>query len=136
MVPKSEEAPVIRLGEPLAVLHCHVDAVVSAVEITSTGWLLSGAVRKSRVKNPGQLFYDDRSFWKLACLQIGVDVFLFNVYVVILGEVRLPIVEAVGRQGGTHKNPRAKTGWQLYLAIGIEDGALFSLGGHNRFRGQ
>src|ERR1700739_2967943 len=88
MMPKSEEAPAVCLCKALTVFHRHVDAVVRAVEIPASRRFLTRAVGKSRVKNPGQFFYDDRSFWKLACLQIGINVFLLDVYVMLFGEVR------------------------------------------------
>src|SRR5579864_2365059 len=108
MMSKGEETPAVSLCEALAVFYGHVDAVVRAVEISTSGWFLTRAVWKSRVKNPGQFFYDDRSFWKLARLQIGINVFLLDVYVMIFGEVRpgtvrsgrvavvLSIIEALG----------------------------------------
>src|SRR5712692_1855141 len=38
----------------------------------------------------------------------------------VFGEARLSVVETIGRQGSTHKNPSAIAGWQLQLAICIE----------------
>jgi len=135
MMPKSKEAPAVGLCKALTVFYCQVDAVVLAIEIPTSGWFLTRAVWESRVKNPGQFFYDDSSFWKLARLQIRINVFLLNIDVMIFGEVRLSIIEPVRRQRSPHKNPFAKTGWQLQLAISIEDGArLFSLGSRNRIR--
>src|SRR5580700_5164546 len=107
MMAEGEEAPAIGIGKALTVFHRHVDAVVCAVEIPASGWFLTRAVWKSRVKNPGQFFYDDRSFRKLACLQISINVFLLDVYVMIFGEVRpgtasglvavvLSIIDALG----------------------------------------
>src|SRR4029077_4135365 len=101
MMPESEEAPVIGLSKLLTVFHRYIDPVVLAVEISTSRWFIPRAVGILRIKNPRQLFYEDRSFWKGACLQIGIDVFLFYVYVMIFGEVRLSIIEAVGRQGGS-----------------------------------
>src|SRR5580704_10782814 len=95
MMTESEKSPAVGLSKALAVFHRHVDAVVLAVEISTSGWFLTRAVWKSRIKNPGQFFYDDCSFWKLACLQIGIDVFLLDVNVMIFGEPCLSVVEAV-----------------------------------------
>src|SRR6266436_8433794 len=95
MMAEGEEAPAIRLGKALTVFHSHVDAVVLAVKVPASGRFLTRAGWKSRVKNPGQFFYDDRSFWKLTCLQIGINVFLLDVYVMIFGEVRLGTVRSV-----------------------------------------
>src|ERR1700751_6481220 len=97
MMPKSEEAPAVCLCKALTVFYCQVDAVVLAIEVPAPGGFLTRAVWKRRIKNPRQLLYDDRSFWKLARLQIRINVFLFDVYVMVFGEVRLSIVEAVGR---------------------------------------
>jgi hypothetical protein len=130
-MPKSEETPPIRVSKLLTVFHRYVDAVVRAVKISTSGRFRTRAVGKLRIKNQRQLFYENRSFGKLACLQIGIDVFLFYVYVMVFGEVRLgtasglvavilPIIEAVGRQGRPHKNPCAIAGRQLHLAIRIE----------------
>src|SRR4029077_18619151 len=95
MMPEGEKSPAVGLSEALAVFHRHVDAVVLAVEISTSGWFLTRTVWKSRIKNPGQFLYDDCSFWKLACLQIGIDVFLLDVHVMIFGEVRLGTVRSV-----------------------------------------
>src|SRR3954471_17394619 len=107
MMPKGEEAPAIRLCEPLAVFYGHVDAVVHAVEVPASGRFLARAIWELWVKNAGQFFYDHRSFWKVPCFQICIDVFLFDIYVMIFGEIRLgatsglfavelSIVEALG----------------------------------------
>jgi hypothetical protein len=89
MMPIGKETPAVRVCEALAVFYGHVDAVVRTIEIPASGGFLTGPVWKSRVKNPDQFFYDDRSFRKIACLQIYIDVFLFDIYVMIFGEVRL-----------------------------------------------
>src|SRR5712664_878447 len=149
MMPKSEEAPVVSLCKTLTVFYRHVDAVVRAIEVPASRRFLTRAVWERRVKNPGQFFYNDRSFWKLACLQIGINVFLLDVHVMVFGEVRLgtvrsahvavvlSIIEALGSQGGTHKHPLAKARRQLHSAISVKYHArLFSLGSRNRFRDQ
>src|SRR5919106_1025078 len=120
MMPEIEKSPVVGLGKALTVFHCDVHAVVLTVEISASGRFLTRAVWKSRIKDSRQLLYDDRSFWKLAGLQIRLDVSLFYVHVMIFGEVRLAAVETIGRQGSTHKNPRAIAGWPLQLAIGLK----------------
>src|SRR5262245_56950794 len=48
VVAEGEEAPAVRLREPLAVLHRHVDAVVLAVEVAAPGDFLARTVRKRR----------------------------------------------------------------------------------------
>src|SRR5438045_4614571 len=105
MMPKGEETPAVRLCEALAILYGHVNAVVRTVKIPASGGFLTRAVWELWVKNPSQFFYDDRSFRKVACFQICIDVFLLDIYVMIFGEIRLgtasgllavelPIIEA------------------------------------------
>src|SRR5580704_8475096 len=121
MMPKSEEPPVVRLSETLAVFHCDVDAVVFAVEISPSGWFSTGTVRKRGIKDPSEFFYNDRPFGKGARLQVRIDVLLFYVDMMILREIRFSVVEGVGRQRSTHKDPRTISGRQLQLAIGSEN---------------
>src|SRR4030095_3696734 len=120
MMPEIEKSPVVSAGKALTVFHCYVHAVVLTVEIPAARWFRARAVWKSRIKDSRQLLYDDRSFWKLAGLQIRIDVSLFYVHVMEFGEVRLAVVETIRRQRSTHKNPRAIAGWPLHLAIGIK----------------
>src|SRR5919197_1156642 len=120
MMPEIEKPPAVGLGKALTVFHCDVHAVVLTVEIPVPRWFRPRPVWKSRIKDPSQFFYDDRSFWKLAGLQIRIDVSLFYVHVMIFGEVRLAVVETIRRQRSTHKNPRAIARWPLHLAIGIK----------------
>src|SRR3954465_1894289 len=81
MMPIGKEPPAVRVFEALAVFYGHVDAVVRTIEIRASGGVLTRPVWKSRVKNPGQFFYHDRSFREIACLQVCIDVFLFDIYV-------------------------------------------------------
>src|SRR5262249_6587371 len=97
MMPECEEAPVVGLRKALTVFYCYVDAVVLTVEIPASGRFLTRAVWKSRIKNSRQLLYDDRSFWKLACLEIHINVFLLNVHVMVFGEVSPSVVEGIRR---------------------------------------
>src|SRR5215468_510311 len=96
MMPEGEEAPVICLGEPLAVFHSNVNSVVLAVEISASGWFATRTVRKLRIKNASQFLYDDRAFGKFTCLQICINVLLLNIDVMIFGKVRFSIIEAIG----------------------------------------
>src|SRR6201997_2663042 len=103
-----KKAPVVRVGEAFTVFDRYIDPVKSAGEIPTPGRLCARAVWKSGVKNTGEFFHNDRSLWKLACLQIGINVFLLYVNVMVFGEVRpgtvrslrvavvLSIVEALG----------------------------------------
>ena len=50
MVPKGEEAPAIGLGKALTVFHRHVDAVVLALEESTSGWFLTRAIGKSGLR--------------------------------------------------------------------------------------
>src|SRR6266436_4729260 len=95
MMTKGEEAPAVGLSKALTVFHCHVDAVILAVEKPASGRFLARDVWKRRIKNPRQLFYDDGSFGKLAGLQIRINVFLLDVYVVIFGKASLSVVETI-----------------------------------------
>src|SRR5262249_42247891 len=96
MMAEGEEAPAIGLGKAFIVFHRHVDAVVLAVEKSASRWFCTRAVWKSRVKHPSQFFYYDRSFGKLPCLQIGINIFLLNVDMMIFGKVRLSVIESIG----------------------------------------
>src|SRR5215471_3748436 len=130
MMPESEVAPAVRLGEPLTVFDANVDPVELAVEIPSAGRFFPRAIWKSRFKNTSQLFYKDRSFGKCTRLQIGIYVFFLDVHMMIFGKVRFSIVEAVRGQGSSDKDPLAKDRWvrQLQLALRIKDYTrLFSL---------
>src|SRR3954463_8007899 len=89
MMSEGEVTPSVRLGKFLAVFDLHVDSVVRAIEIPAPGRFRARAVRKSGIKKTGQFFYNDCSFWKLAFLQIGINVFLLYVHVMVFGEVRL-----------------------------------------------
>src|SRR5215469_4690060 len=83
MMAEREETPAIGLGKALTVFYGQVDAVVRAVEESAPGWFLAGAVWESRIKDPREFFYDDRSFRKLTCLQIHINVFLLDVDVMV-----------------------------------------------------
>ena len=89
MMPEIEKSPVVSVGKALTVFYCDVHAVVLTVEIPASGGFRPRAVWKSRFKDPGQLFDDDRSLGKGPGRQIGIDIFLFDVYVMKFGEVRL-----------------------------------------------
>src|SRR5882724_3130696 len=128
MVPEREEAPAIAVWEPLAVFDSRVDAVVSAIEEPASRWFWARAVGESRIQNASQFFDDDRSFGKRTRLQVRVDVFRFDVDVMVFGESRFPVVEPVRRQRGAHEDPPAKPSWQFELAIGLKHcGRLWSL---------
>src|SRR5580700_10087693 len=120
MMAESEEAPAICIREPLAVFDSRVDAVVGAVEEPASRWFCTRAVRESRTQNASQLFDDYRSFGERTCFQVRIDVFRLDVDVMIFGESRFPVVEAVWRQRGAYENPPAKSSWQLQLAVGFK----------------
>src|SRR5262245_37746746 len=120
MMTVSEEAPAVGLRESLSVFYSCVYAVVGAVKEPASRGFCTRAVRESRTQNASQFFDDHRSFGKRTRLQVRVDVFPFDVDVMIFGESRFPAVESVGRQRGTHENPPAKIGWQRQLAIGFK----------------
>src|SRR6201998_4182930 len=111
VMPKSEEAPAVCFGKPLTVFDGQVDTVVLAIEIPPSGWFGARAVWKGRIKNSSQFFYNDCSFGKGACPQKRIDIFLFDVYMMIFGEARLSVVQAVGGQGSPNENPPTKDGW-------------------------
>ena len=94
---KSEETPAVRLGESLAVFHHGVDAIDRAGEEPTPGRFLAGAVWKSRIQHESKFLYNESPFGKGSLPQICIHISLFYVDVMELGEVRLSIVEAVGR---------------------------------------
>src|SRR5580704_3194202 len=120
MMPVREKPPAVGLRKPLTVFHGQVDTVELAVEKSTPGRFGTRAVGKRRTKHSSQFFYNDGSFGKGASLQISVHILGFYVYMMILGEPRFPVVEAVRRQWSAHKYPPAKTGWQLQFAIGVK----------------
>src|SRR4029450_12145760 len=87
-MPKRKKAPVVGFGEALTVFDRYIDPVETAGEIPTPGGFCARAVWKSGVKNPVEFFYNDRSLWKVACFQIGINVFLLYVHVMVFGEVR------------------------------------------------
>src|SRR5215470_8676481 len=97
MMPESKEAPVIRLSKALAVFDGNVNSVVLAVEISPAGWFFTRAVWKSWIKNTSQFFYDDRSFRKGTCLQVGLYIFSLDVHMMVFGEIGLSVVEGIRR---------------------------------------
>src|SRR5580693_7480259 len=105
MMAESEEAPAIRIREPLAVFDGRVDPVVDAVEEPTPRGLSSRTIREGRTQNASQFFNDDRSLGKRTRLQVRVDVFRLDVDVVIFGESGFPVVKPVGRQRGAYENP-------------------------------
>jgi len=96
MMPKSKKTPTVRLSKPLIVLYAKVNPVVLAVGISPSRRFCARAVLKSWFKNTSQFFDNDGFFGKLTGLQIGIDVFLLNVDVMIFGKARLSIVQSIG----------------------------------------
>src|SRR5258705_7241974 len=94
MMPESVVTPAVGLGILLTVFYRKVDAVELTIEIPASRWFLARAVWKSRIEDASQFFYYDRSLWKVACLQIRINVFLLDVDVMIFGEVRLGAVRS------------------------------------------
>src|ERR1700720_3062001 len=117
MMPEGEEAPAVGLSKALAVFDSRVDAVVGAVEEPASRWFCTRAVRESRTQKAIQFFDDNGSFWKRTRLQVRINVFLLDVDVMIFREARLSVVEAVRRQGSAHKDPLAKAGGKLHVAV-------------------
>src|SRR5262249_16488487 len=95
MMAEVEEAPAVGIGKPLTVFHRYVEPVVFAIEIATSRWFLARAVRESRIKNASQLLDEHSSFRKRARRQIGINIFLLDVDVMIFREARLPVVETV-----------------------------------------
>src|ERR1700752_2466958 len=122
MVSKVEEAPAVRCGESLTVLHSDVEAVVCAVEISSSGWLGARSIRKGRVENPSQFFNEDGAFGKGTGFEVDVQVLLLDVDMGVFREVGFAVVEAIGRQRGTDKSPVAIAHRQLQFAVSVEHG--------------
>src|SRR5438552_18772026 len=89
MMPEGVVTPSVRLGIFLTVFDLHIDSVVRAISIPASGRLRARAGWERWVKNRGQFFYNDSSVWKLACLQIGMSVFLLYIPIISFGEVRL-----------------------------------------------
>src|SRR5215813_11931167 len=95
MMAESEEPPTIGFCKPLAVFHSYVDAVVLTIEIPASGWFSSRAVWKGWIENPGQFFHKHCSFGKGARLQVGINILLLDVNVMIFRETRFAIVKGI-----------------------------------------
>src|SRR5882762_6584333 len=111
MMPEVEEAPAVGVREPLAVLDGYVEAVELAGEIPPAGRFRPRAVRKRWIKNACQFFDDDGSFGEGTGLEAHVQVFLFDIDMVVFGEARLAVVEAIRRQWRADKDPVTITYW-------------------------
>src|SRR4029077_8291672 len=120
MVSKVEEAPAVRCGESLTVLHSDVEDVVCAVEISSSGWFGARSIRKVRVETQSQFFNQDGAFGKGTGFEVDVQVLLLDVDMVVFREVGFAVVEGIGRQRGTDKSPVAIAHRQLQLSVGIK----------------
>src|ERR1700754_945827 len=79
---ESKEAPSVRLGEALTVLHGQVNAVELAIEETAAGGLGAGSIRESRVQQARQFLYDDGALRELPRLHVGFDILRLDIYVV------------------------------------------------------
>src|SRR5215468_6772536 len=121
MMSEIEEAPAVRSSKSLAVFDRDIHAVVFAVEISSAGWFRARAVGKGRIENACQFLNKDCALGKGTGLEIHVQILFLDVDVVIFGEARLAVVEAVGCQGCADKNPVAVAFWQLQLPVGIKN---------------
>ena len=62
MMSESEKAPSVGLRKTPGIFHGGINAVKWPIEETPPGRFCSGAVRERRVKNQGQLFYNERAF--------------------------------------------------------------------------
>src|ERR1700756_6071743 len=120
MMSKVEEAPAVRCGESLTVLHSDVEAVLCPFEISSSGWLGARSIRKGGVEIPSQFFSQDGAFGKGTGFEVDVQVLLLDVDMVVFREVGFAVVEGIGRQRGTDKSPVAIAHWQLQLSVGIK----------------
>src|SRR5262245_21400374 len=120
MMAESEEPPAIGFRKPFAVFHRYVDPVVLTIEKTATRWFSPRTVWKGRIEYPGQLFHKHCSFGKGTRLQVSINIFLLDVYVVIFRESRFAIIESIRRYRSAHKNPLTKTRRQFQLTVGIE----------------
>src|SRR5262249_19604014 len=109
MMAEGEEAPAVRLRKALVVFNGDVDSVVCPVEISAARRLFARAVGECRFKNAGEFLYDDGPFRKLTRFQVGINIFLLDVDMVVFREIGLPIVEAIRSQWSTHKHPPAKS---------------------------
>src|SRR5262250_1149898 len=97
MMSEGEEPPAVRLSKALTIFDGYVNSVVLAVEISASRWFLTRSVGKSGIQNTSQFFYNDRSFRKLARLEICINILLLDVDVMIFRKIRLSVVETVGR---------------------------------------
>src|ERR1051325_8647713 len=96
VMPEVEEAPSIRCSKSLAVFYGDIHAVEFAVEISSTGRFGTRTVGKGRIENARQFLDEDGSFGEGTGLEVHVEIFLFDVDVVVFGEVGFAVVEGIG----------------------------------------
>src|SRR5439155_17286887 len=123
MVSEIKKAPAVGFGKSLTVFNCHIHSVECSIEKSTAGWFVTRAVWESWIKNPSQFFNDHSSFGKGSRFQISVEIWLLNIHVMIFGEARLSIVETVGCQRSTQKDPSPIPGRLLKPPIGIKHGS-------------
>jgi hypothetical protein len=82
MMSESEKAPSVGLRKTPGIFHGGIDAVKWPIEETPPGRFCSGAVRKRRVKNQGQLFYNERAFREVSGLLISLEITSLHINVV------------------------------------------------------
>src|SRR4029077_7454917 len=119
-MPEVKETPAVRCRKSLAIFDCHIHAVKFPVEISAARWFSARAVGKGRIENARQFLDEDGSFWKGTCLEVHVQVSLFDVDMVVFGEARLAVVKGIGCQGSADKDPVAIALRQLQRSIGIK----------------
>src|SRR5215467_5664833 len=122
MMSEVEETPPVRCSKPLAIFYGHIHAVEFAVEIAPTGWFGARTVGKARIENASQFLDEDGPFGEGTGFEINVQVFLFDVDVVVFGEACFAVVEAIGRQRSADKDPVTITLWPFQLSIPIKYG--------------
>src|SRR5262249_56758533 len=93
---------------------------VFAIEISSAGWLRARAVGKGGIENASQFLDENSPFGKGTGLKVNVQVFLFDVDVMIFGEACLAVVEAIGSQRCTDEDPVAITFGQFQFPFPIK----------------
>ena len=82
MMSESEKAPSIGLRKALGIFHGGINAVKWPIEETPPGGFCSGAIRKRRVKNQGQLFNNERAFRELSSLLVSLEITSLHINVV------------------------------------------------------
>src|SRR5689334_12270186 len=118
---EGEVAPPICPSEASLVFYRCINAVELALKIPAARGLISRAVRVSSFNIQYQFLHDERAFRKRTRLLICIEVRLFNVDVMKLGETGFSVIQSIWRHWSTKEHPFAVPCRSLHLAVRSPD---------------